>query len=1816
MRNNAQLRNIQILRQIHKNTHFYIAFLLIMKEDFTLNFFFYLVSYFFRFIGIFILTGTFKIDPAKMNTSKALADIVRYITSHEIVKLFKLTNRQYLIISLIIFAIFLLQNFLYLLKILQYKESDTKEEMNSYKIQIFIDHISFLLFPYIIEFLAFIYFIEFLPDKFVIKKDENDNILNIIIAVLNTISILGINFHNLIYIISVNQQGNEGDVPIKYRYNDKKFWVIFLMQNFVLFESIPLYLEQTALKTFRIIIFILIGLLFLGLFFSSLKNFNYPTNINRFVELCSYFCFFSIFCEILLTFLKYDVTSYLTLFFINVGKIIISFYFEYAANLINVNNLLHVAKEELFKINDEKISDVDIYDVFLYIQYLLKLLKLGVKDTSTQNLLNILFLHQQNCSSQECKCKLLQLIPYGYNYDKNFVINLIERISFLIESSFVQLDYSKNYNLSILLSEHYFHSKHNPIMAYSIIQTVLNTSQKKLTIKQQKLLYELADKYNNGCSKVINEKLSSGANSLKTISLMQKEKNLTDSYFTLDRINKIKKKMLIYASKYIEMLRIKENIEESIKVIKDEETGEIKGIKSGYLKTKILGEIIDILKLEKKLFHSLTTNIAHLKGRKLPYCIYYKSFLFIDLFMGGKMDDNLIPVLYSFTNDRNLYNAQVNPTVYIILRQRYLERFTRENSNHTIIFKYTKGMRITYFSDPLASKLGYVQKELKGENIEVLLPRTISKCHSTCILRHLIINQNRNINEIHNFMFDKNLHMIESLLWGICVPGIAKNLIIVINLVMKENTPFFYFLYDKNFEIIGLSLNFFKNYALSLPLVSKFNINLLKILEIPKEYLRKKFVENYEIIKEHKYRLGITADEYITKRVFKDKNISDIKKFGLLEYLNKNYKLNGRNEDALKQRITKVKKDLEDMYNGKFSKDIKLNALSVTVQKSQILKSMISTIDKFTDIDLQNSDFKKLLEARKIIKSFEEKDKILKSEFDIKIYMKMLYDQEIYLVKFREYASNSQSPEQVLTTGDISEKQTMNKNKIEKKKNENEKLLPQLTNKSFRSSTGEKTKTNTSILKRDKVMKAINEGRRYKYYNFINFIITGLLSVMLVVYIIILVYQNTMIDTSHKIFLSLFYNYYQRDKFMNLLGAVLSNTFYLLDKYDIPILSHEDYKEIVEKNSDMFEQSYHEYYIAYVDLKTYLNEKLTSIYSSRIFTKIIGTFEPVEYNSTFIQEVEHLAFLAKYSAYNEDNNIGNIIEDYENFFNGTFLLDDTTKIKTSSIKTLYYLTKNFNKVFYVYFENLEKECEDKFDSYSNHSKRVYTLIEILGFIIYSSFFGINFIYLYHTGELIFRNVMNIFIDFTQEGPYSFKNHYDNLIITKKINEYRVVLIDFNMKNLDKYNEKINKQNALNYSISDNFENTIKSGDNESLNGDNINKSDTLNAQKRKSNTNLKSNNTQANETKSQSTTLSKSSFIKLNQNNFGGNTISKLNEKQNKLKSKASEDKKKDNMNSTSLSGNGNSIITNDYKKEIVDEEMTSEIILNKMHNDGIIQIKLLNIILLSLYIIIIVYFFVKLFMSLNFCSDIKRIFLDFGCITSRSSSVFYYFDSMKILLIVPAFGDKEIFEQMIDTVNKQKSEINEVLKYNIINYKHSQEAFNYLQKSKDEISQYFINNVCRSYEKCIEVYSNDSYNLFLEGYTTTMDMILLHTENLYKDYKKYKEENLTNEEINNNLLNLDFYKIDLCLTFVLSEVQEVLYDAFKNDEFSIKDNYHITINILNSCAIAYSAIIGIMNMIFVIRLLKNLSDNIKVSGTRINNAFCFVKNKYFNING
>ena len=55
--NGERSKYTQIIQHIHKNISIYIPFLLMMKVDFTENFIFFFLSYFFRFIGILIHCG-------------------------------------------------------------------------------------------------------------------------------------------------------------------------------------------------------------------------------------------------------------------------------------------------------------------------------------------------------------------------------------------------------------------------------------------------------------------------------------------------------------------------------------------------------------------------------------------------------------------------------------------------------------------------------------------------------------------------------------------------------------------------------------------------------------------------------------------------------------------------------------------------------------------------------------------------------------------------------------------------------------------------------------------------------------------------------------------------------------------------------------------------------------------------------------------------------------------------------------------------------------------------------------------------------------------------------------------------------------------------------------------------------------------------------------------------------------------------------------------------------------------------------------------------------------------------------------------------------------------------------------------------------------------------------------------------------------------------------------------------------------------------------------------------------------------------------
>jgi hypothetical protein len=490
--------------------------------------------------------------------------------------------------------------------------------------------------------------------------------------------------------------------------------------------------------------------------------------------------------------------------------------------------LFSLAKKELFKVNKHEIKNQSIYDVFLYVINTIKIIKHSKQyDISTVNLLNSIFEHQNKCTLSNCKCKLLQILPHGEQYNKNYIHNLIERIGFLIESSFVQLDFGENYLLTLILSEHFYLLRDNPIMAYSLIQTLLYNSS-DLSLEHYLILYETCQKYIEASLDYdyISEKKLKNVDKNLIIKIQDqlsydilREKTLRNVFSVYDKITGIQSMMNDYSQIAIDLMKKKNMVEESAKIKKNEDTGEVLSIDFIYLDSKNINDIIKSLKKENNLNRSLFEEILKIKTTKLPMEFYYKLFVFCEAFWEGKIDEKVLPIFYSFTNDHNLYSNRINPNIFILLRQRFIDLNTQGISKYYIIFKYSKGMNISYFSEPLSQYLGFLQSDLIDQNIDILLPRDIIKSHDNLILHYLITNQNRIYKNINNRMFNKKGLSIDSMLNGATLPGLGKNLLIIINIKLIENENDYFIYLNKNLDLISISNNFNKYFNIDMDLI-------------------------------------------------------------------------------------------------------------------------------------------------------------------------------------------------------------------------------------------------------------------------------------------------------------------------------------------------------------------------------------------------------------------------------------------------------------------------------------------------------------------------------------------------------------------------------------------------------------------------------------------------------------------------------------------------------------------------------------------------------------------------------------------------------------------------------------------------------------------------------------------------------------------------------------------------------------------------------------------------------------------------------------
>ena len=370
-------------------------------------------------------------------------------------------------------------------------------------------------------------------------------------------------------------------------------------------------------------------------------------------------------------FVGYTIESYVTLFFYTICKLIITLGFEYILNNIYEDKMINLLTDEIFKIfNDKNITENQKYNCFYYFIEMIKKIKDNKDNVNTEKLVDVILLHQSKCHHVECKCKYIEIFPYGKKYIDEYIKNLLERINFLFESTFVELDYLKNYDLVLLLSEHYYNYKNNPIFSYSMIQTVLLFNIKSLNINQILILYSALYKYIVKCNDIYeNDFWDKNSEEMEKQMLERtKIKFFKSIFINYKYLMKVKKILYKYSNDILQLVKYKENMEETIQLVKDENNDIIK-IESSFLTLKNVNNIKNILLGEFILKDNLLKYIRKLDANKIPIEMIYKSVLFSELFLCGKVPDEIMSLVLSINSDINSFFKKIEQNILLTLEE-------------------------------------------------------------------------------------------------------------------------------------------------------------------------------------------------------------------------------------------------------------------------------------------------------------------------------------------------------------------------------------------------------------------------------------------------------------------------------------------------------------------------------------------------------------------------------------------------------------------------------------------------------------------------------------------------------------------------------------------------------------------------------------------------------------------------------------------------------------------------------------------------------------------------------------------------------------------------------------------------------------------------------------------------------------------------------------------------------------------------------------------------------------------------------------------
>ena len=1990
---NPKMKYDNLLNRIQKSISVNEGFFLIIKLYLTNNIFYYFLCVIFRFIPLMILVGNYQdtfLSPDAENYNKSISASkwLRKLTLIQFVKIIGMSEKFYIYTCLGLFVLFIIRLVLYLIIFngLRNKEIKYKWPMPS-KYQIIMDHIAFLFYPYILEFLSYIYYIVFTPSKFVIKTNDNDNFILIIMIVLNTLLIIGYNITNYIYFICSNKvytvtwfEAYENtnsdkyigvDKPIKYDYSKPVFYIILVLQNFSIIETIELYISGK--KIFKIIISCILLLIFLILFFMTIHKYNYTNLINIVNNILAFYCFYSLILDFFIYFFDHVIMEVSTELIYLLVKFLISF-LSYISIKIKINRkfLKNNINEILFEEKNKKKNETTLINCLLYLNELMIDIKEKNDVHSAYLLISFFTEHINNCHKVVCNCKILQLflqkdlneykVKAGdkmgiMDGSKGHIPDLIVILNYLYESIFIEYDYYNKYHLSILLSEHFCHLRNNPTIAFSLISSLMNKKKDKLNIEKLIMLYELKQKYiyfitaqhKNNLNKEIR-------NELNNLLIVQQKEDYFQKYFiTLEIAYKIKRIICNYIDNEINILKYKNIFEESMTFKFDENNEEITQVKIKFFNShtdlkKVFSEndlkklkkfnsgimscssknnlfnIITLLKNEEFDYYRITNSIDKLiifKG--LPILLVFKYYLFFDIFEGGKIPTKISSKLnLTFSNSDSLYSNIITPRTITLLIRKLKEQTYQKNSKYYVIFQYKNDFRIKYFNETYALKLGYKQKDLVNEKIDILMPKEFSKSHQNMVKKLLIYDQVKYTKAERGTFFDSTSTIIFTIeVDGVLIYDLSKSYMFIAENAFIENNEY-RFMLNNNFDLLALSKNFENEYGINYSIIHAFNLKVIDIFNIKPNKLYKNFSKIFKNIHYQKYIRQAKCEEYFVPQLYvangdKSTGIMNPNYFNTLKnnILSKIVEINKEKKNSSENKSNNKDEEIENLIsiensqkviNDLFFNSSQINfssTLKISLSKKKFIENLVKELAKIPDNDLMfegdKINYNLILSSKTFVQKLLTKKELLNSFIGIQVKLNYFYDKPFYFINVfdkNKFQFNINKSEFILNnnTSPIpnsnvfikfskskshvnSGKHLSLKSKYVKKPNtsiinnkelaslniseNNNNSIPNNQNNTNMNNNNSINSTNSdrnfSFFKNDSIDehsessssdKILEKMEKYKikinsdrFITIIKVILFVICICVLIVYILLMEYQNSIIELIHKTFQCYYYNIYTKNLILHF-HTIITEKFYNASNINInTFTTEEDYDYNIRNITPLLKESFHYFTNLFYDYNLEIDHDFSLMFKKRKFKKLIGFWEEHNYTSEYPAEMDFVIY-SIYSILDIDENDAETMNDIENFLfrNGFENRNNNAKVHSNYIKLIYYFIVNYEMTWIDIFNEIDFSIYDNYKKYVDTKMHKYYAFDIIGISFNIIFFLIVIIYLYYSNEIIIKNIIFLFLDFT-EDTFKLMRHTNTKIMMIKLFEFKACITDFCLEQLEIYAknlEKIgqNKNTSLAFSITYmGIDSTFGrsdsvSSDNKSIMSnkdrksfkkleDSINKKESLKDAKilikddpsisnssvnylnrtnstflkEKLNNNINSSNLISNS--NQNSTLSNNvtgtssnkfmnSFISKNVNST--NNRNDTNVKSNKLYRRSRRENKSEAKNTIEMS------------------EPIQDIILNKSNKSYILLIKIYTTVTYILMLVIIAYSLFKYLKTVQFHSNFENMFTVFNVTTNRYSLLNYYYNTLKSTIIFPMEEQRKSLENLFVVFEEANEQYEKVVNNQLNGLTRVKFILDLIKDGKSNSTEIMYEHICFNISIC-ERYLGSEYNMIDTGIDFLFKTCLIDVSKIYLDYSNL-DDNKNITKIQNLIINNKLFLTGLFLEYAYYYIKDKIFTGFKDDEQQFKDHYINYMGYLNVITIIFSIFSFLFINVFMFVTISMYGDPIKKSTFRISCSFYYIK--------